>query len=456
VVREEDGEGVGAPLDPGVEPRVVGAAEEEVPDGDGAAVDPGAEVEVVGEAAHETSPSSSATASAAGRARLDPDLAIVPPQLVAAHRWQPRALSIPESSRAGAAPERASDRSVARWPATTADTEDASVNQFGKSSTTDDVLEGVDLTGRRFVITGAATGLGRESARALAARGAQVTVLARSVERAAGAAAEIEALVPGAAIEPGVVDLADLSTVRAFADAYLATHDAVDVLINNAGVMACPFGRTADGFEMQFGTNHLGHFLLTARLMPALLQGQAPRVITLTSAGHSRSDVDLTDPNFETTPYSPWDAYGRSKTANALFARELARRAGPQGVLSFAVHPGGILTDLSRHLNRELIEDMAVFAKERAAKAGNPVGDDEQRGMGFELKTVEAGAATQVWAATTDDLAAHNGAYLADCGLGVLGADPGVNGFLPYLLDDDNAAALWDLSETLVGEPFTV
>jgi len=262
--------------------------------------------------------------------------------------------------------------------------------------------------------------------------------------------AEVAALVPGADLEPGVVDLGDLATIRAFAETYLAGHDAIDVLINNAGVMACPFGRTADGFETQFGTNHLGHFLLTALLYPALRRGEAPRVVTLTSAGHSRADVDLDDPNFEQAPYTPWVAYGQAKTANALFARELARRAGPEGLLSWSVHPGGILTDLGRHLTDELIHEMADFARRRSAATG------AGQSGGMHFKTVEAGAATQVWAATSadEDLLAHNGAYLADCGLGVLGADPGVNGFLPYLLDDDRAAALWRLSEELVGQPF--
>ena len=330
------------------------------------------------------------------------------------------------------------------------------MSDFGRTSTTDDVLEGVDLTGRRVVITGAASGLGRESARALAAHGASVTVLARSEERAAGAVAEVEALVPGATLEYGVVDLADLATVRSFADTYLATHEAVDVLINNAGVMACPFGRTVDGFETQFGTNHLGHFLLTALLSPALLRGTNPRVVTLSSAGHSRSDIDLADPNFETTEYSPWIAYGRSKTANALFARELARRGGPEGLLSYSVHPGGIITDLGRHLTDELMNDMAAFAQARAeaAAAADPSTAGEVVSGRMEFKSVEAGAATQVWAATAAELVDHNGAYLADCGLGVLGANPGVNGFLPYLLDDDHAAALWVLSEQLVGSTF--
>ncbi len=321
------------------------------------------------------------------------------------------------------------------------------MSDFGKSTTTDEVLEGMDLTGRRVVITGAATGLGRESARALASHGAAVTVLARSEERVAGARADLVASVPDATVETGVVDLGDLASIRAFADSYLESHDAVDVLINNAGVMACPFGRTVDGFETQFGTNHLSHFLLTALLSPAILQGTNPRVVTLTSAGHSRADVDLVDPNFETTEYSPWIAYGQAKTANALFARELAHRGGDRGLLSFSVHPGGIVTDLGRHLNEELMNDMVEFSKTRSVAAGGPP-------TSFEFKSIEAGAATQVWAATAPELVDHNGAYLANCGLGVLGADPGVNGFLPYLLDDDHAAALWELSEQLVGTSF--
>jgi NAD(P)-dependent dehydrogenase (short-subunit alcohol dehydrogenase family) len=323
------------------------------------------------------------------------------------------------------------------------------MSAFGRDTTTDEVLEGMDLSGRRFVITGAASGLGRESARALAAHGASVTLLARNTERAEGAVAEVGAMVRGADLEPGVADLGDLDSVRSFADSYLAGHEALDVLMNNAGVMACPFGHTADGFETQFGTNHLGHFLLTALLYPALVAGEQPRVVTLTSAGHSRSDVDLEDPNFERTEYLPWVAYGRAKTANALFARELARRAGPSGLLSFAVHPGGIITDLGRHLTDELIDEMADFARRRSTATSE---SGESRDIHF--KAVEAGAATQVWAATTSELAAHNGAYLANCGLGVVGADPGVNGFMPYLLDDEHAAALWALSERLVGQSF--
>lgn len=319
------------------------------------------------------------------------------------------------------------------------------MSELGNQTTTDEVLEGVDLAGRRVLITGAAVGLGRESARALAAHGAEVTILARSAERAAEGVAAVGELVPGATLHAGVVDLGDLSSVRAFADGWLADHEAFDVLINNAGVMACPFGHTADGFETQFGTNHLGHFLLTGLLLPALLRGDAPRVVTLSSAGHSRSDVDLDDPGFERTEYSAWDAYGRSKSANALFARELAHRYGDRGLLSYSVHPGAIITDLGRHLTEDLMNEMMETAKERA----------EEHGIegGIIWKSVEAGAATQVWGATSTDaeLLAHNGAYLADCGLGVLGANPGANGMAPWILDDATAAALWDLSEELVG-----
>jgi NAD(P)-dependent dehydrogenase (short-subunit alcohol dehydrogenase family) len=340
----------------------------------------------------------------------------------------------------------------------TSQNKDVAMTSFGNKTTTDEVLDGMDLTGCRVVITGGASGLGRESARAMAAHGAAVTVLARNDARAQGAKEDLEALVPGAPIEVGAVDLGDLASIRSFAGRYLSDHEAIDVLINNAGIMACPFGRTVDGFETQFGTNHLGHFLLTALLAPALLRGNGPRVVTLSSAGHSRADVDLVDPNFEVTEYSQWIAYGRSKTANALFARELARQAGPHGLLSFSVHPGGIITDLGRHLDDALITDMIEFsvARSTAAQSVEGASDAPAPSLGVELKSVEAGAATQVWAATTPGLDDHNGAYLADCGLGVLDADPGVNGFMPYLLDDEHAAALWTLSETMVGTSFTL
>lgn len=318
------------------------------------------------------------------------------------------------------------------------------MSDYTKDTTTDEILEGVDLSGRRFVITGASSGLGEESTRALAAHGATVTMLARSQEKLDAAAARVRERVPEADLELGIVDLADQNSIAAFAEAYLADHPAIDVLINNAGVMACPLGRTADGYEMQFGTNHLGHFALTMHLMPALLAGDAPRVVTLSSAAHGQSDVNLDDWNYDDeASYDPWASYGRSKSANALFARELATRYGDQGLLSFAVHPGGIMTELGRHLTEELIAQMMDRSRERAEKSG-------EAGGGFEFKSVEAGAATQVWAATAPELADHNGHYLADCRLGELGVNVGTYGMEPWINDDATAAQLWDLSEKIL------
>jgi NAD(P)-dependent dehydrogenase (short-subunit alcohol dehydrogenase family) len=311
---------------------------------------------------------------------------------------------------------------------------------FSFESTTDDVLDGLDLSGRRFVITGAASGLGEESTRALAEHGASVLMLARDPEKNHEAAARVRASVPDADLTLGTVDLADLTSIRTFASDHLDHGTPIDVLMNNAGVMACPFGHTADGFEMQFGTNHLGHFELTRLLTPAIQAGDEPRIVILSSAAHGIADVDLDDPGFERGDYDAWVAYGRSKSANAHHARALAERL--DGVLSFSVHPGGIMTNLGRHLNEDLLQQMLDRAKERSAAAG------ESGGMQF--KSISQGAATQVWAATADDLADHNGAYLADCGVGVEGANIGRNGFAPYIADRATADRLWDLSEHLL------
>jgi NAD(P)-dependent dehydrogenase (short-subunit alcohol dehydrogenase family) len=319
------------------------------------------------------------------------------------------------------------------------------MSSYGADTTTDEVLDGIDLTGRRVVITGGSSGLGEESARALSAHGASVTLLARSVEKLEAAAGRIRARVPDAQLELGVVDLASFASIRACAAEQLARRPAIDILINNAGVMACPEGRTADGFETQFGTNHLGHFLLTAMLFDAVLAGDAPRVVNLSSAGHATADVDLDDVGFERTPYDAWTAYGRSKTANALFSRGLAQRYGDAGLLAFAVHPGGIMTDLGRHLDEDLINQMIANSAARAEAHGET--------GSFAFKSVEAGAATQVWACVAP-LADHNGAYLADCQVGVAGGNPNTTGFEPYLLDDETTDRLWTLSEAWVGQSF--
>ena len=314
---------------------------------------------------------------------------------------------------------------------------------FSAESTTDEVLEGVDLSGRTVAITGASSGLGEESARALSATGARVLMLARDREKNAGAAQRIRATVSDADLALYPVDLADLASIESFAGAVGADIDRIDVLLNNAGVMGCPEGRTADGFETQFGTNHLGHFALTARLMPMLLAADRPRVVTLSSGGHRISDVVLDDPNFQMADYDPWIAYGRSKSANARFAAELARRHGER-LISVSVHPGAIVTNLGRHLTPEMIERLM------ARRAENEAGG--QGGGGLRFKSVEAGAATQVWAATAVEVAGHNGAYLADCGPTIVG--PGETGRMAYLDDAETSTRLWALSEELVGLTF--
>ena len=313
-----------------------------------------------------------------------------------------------------------------------------------RDSTVDEVLDGLDLSGRVFLVTGSSIGLGEESARGLSAHGAHVAMAARDPVKNAEAVERIRASVPDADLSVHELDLADLSSVARFAERAVDALDRVDGLINNAGVMCCGDGRTADGFETQFGTNHLGHFALTLRLMTLLRRAENPRVVTLSSGGHRIADVDLNDPNFETTPYDGWVAYGRSKSANAHFAAEFARRCGGQ-MLSFSVHPGAIVTQLGRHLTPELIEELMARANASASGQGGGSG-------GMRFKSVEAGAATQVWAATAPDAAAHNGRYLADCGPTVPG--PGDRGYEPWIDDAATAGRLWELSERLVGLSF--
>jgi NAD(P)-dependent dehydrogenase (short-subunit alcohol dehydrogenase family) len=301
---------------------------------------------------------------------------------------------------------------------------------FDDRSTTDEVLDGIDLGGTVALVTGASTGLGEETTRALAAHGAQVTMAVRDRERGDAAAERIRAAVPEAELDVMVLDLASLADIRRFAAEYLAGHDRLDLLVNNAGVMACPQATTVDGFELQIGTNHVGHFLLTQLLLPLLREGS--RVVALSSAGHRFSDVDLDDPNFERTDYDPWAAYGRAKTANALFAVELDRRLRDRGAHAYSVHPGGIVTELGRHLTAETL---AVITD---------VPSDQQ----IEWKTVPQGAATTVYAATAVELDAHGGAYLEDCGVAMSNPDPDSRGGIkPYAVDPARAAALWDRTE---------
>lgn len=300
---------------------------------------------------------------------------------------------------------------------------------FGPETTAEEAVAGVDLTGRVVVVTGATSGLGAETVRALAGAGAHVVATARDADKARAAADSLAG--EGRSVEAGVLDLSSTASVREFAAWLLERHPRVDVLVNNAGVMATPLGRTADGFETQFGTNHLGHFLLTNLLVPALLRGAPARVVNLSSAGHKVSDILWDDPNFRSTEYQPWVAYGQSKTANVLFAVELDRRLAARGVRAYAVHPGSVGTNLARYLGEE--EGAAMLARATSSAA-------------HRQKSVAAGAATQVWAATSPDLAEQGGRYLEDCGVS--------DNHRPWARDPEAAARLWAMSEDLLGEKF--
>jgi NAD(P)-dependent dehydrogenase (short-subunit alcohol dehydrogenase family) len=318
--------------------------------------------------------------------------------------------------------------------------------QFGEKSTTEDVLAGVDLTGKRILVTGVSAGLGVETARALVAHGAEVVGAARDVAKAERATADVRAAAEAGKGAFSIVelDLASLASVRACADALNADGRPFDVIIANAGVMVPPLGHTADGFETQFGTNHLGHFVLINRI--ALLLKDGGRLVNLSSAGHRYSDVDLDDPNFEHTPYEPWIGYGRSKTANALFAVEFDRRHRDRGVRATAVHPGGIQTELGRHMDEGQMAALVASINETAAEAGTPA---------FEFKTIPQGAATSVWAAVVADPAEVGGKYCEDCHVAELQEGEGIRGGVrAYALDAEHAKALWAKSEEMVGERF--
>ena len=320
---------------------------------------------------------------------------------------------------------------------------------FGANSTTDEVLSGVDLTGKRVLVTGVSAGLGVETARTLVAHGAEVVGAARDVAKAEAATVAVRAAGEGlfSFLE---LNLAALSSVRQAADALLERDEKFDLIIANAGVMACPFGHTADGFETQFGTNHLGHFVFVNRIASLLRPGG--RLVNLSSAGHRYSDVDLEDPNFEQSQYDPWAAYGRSKTANILFALEFDRRHQAAGIRATAVHPGGIATELGRHAYPEpgALQKRVDEINAEAVAAGKPAN--------FRLKTVPQGAATSVWAGVVAAADAVGGRYCEDCGVAevLTGADANLvsGGVRAYAVDPEHAKALWKKSEAMVGERF--
>lgn len=316
---------------------------------------------------------------------------------------------------------------------------------FRATSTTDDVLAGVDLSGKRILVTGASAGLGVETARALAARGAQVVGAARDLAKAQSATQVVrDEAAHGGSLELIELDLADLASVRACADALLADGRPFDIIIANAGVMAPPLGRTTDGFETQFGTNHLGHFVLVNRLASLLKPGA--RLVALSSSGHRFANVNLDDPNFETSEYTPFGAYGRSKTANALFAVEFDRRHKDRGVRAVAVHPGGIRTELGRYMSAE--DTARMIAQINAANSHSGAAP-------FEFKSIPQGAATSVWAAVVASADEVGGRYCEDCHVAELEDDANKrSGVRSYAVDPENAKALWVKSEELVQERF--
>lgn len=306
--------------------------------------------------------------------------------------------------------------------------------------TADEVLAGLDLSGHVSVVTGASGGLGFESARALAARGARVVLASRDAAKNRAAANRIrEASGRPDAADEVVLELADLASARAAADAITRRYPVLHSVIANAGVMAVPQGVTADGFETHFGVNHLGHFVFVTRLLPSLVAGAPSRVVVLSSVGHRWADVDLNDPNLLSGRYRKFRAYGASKTANALFAVGLDARHRDQGVRAFAVHPGGIQTELGRYMSdadRERLHAGAAAAS----------------GTASVWKTTAQGAATSVWAAASPELNDLGGLYLEDCSIAAVEPAEAYRGVASFATDPRRATALWTLSERLVGD----
>ena len=321
---------------------------------------------------------------------------------------------------------------------------------FGATSTTEDVLSGVNLRGKRILVTGVSAGLGVETARSLAAHGANVVGAARDLNKAETATAQVrkDAAANGGSFDLIALDLGDLKSVRDSSNKLLEKGDPFDVVIANAGVMATPFTYTKDGFEMQFGTNHLGHFVFVNRIASLIRAGG--RLINLSSAGHRYSNVDLQDPNFERTEYEPFVAYGRSKTANILFSVAFDNRHRERGVRAAAVHPGGIRTELGRYTDVGRLETMIAQINKQLAAEGKPP---------FQLKTVPQGAATSVWAGVVAPADEVGGRYCENCHVGKIVPDDATitvatEGVRAYALDPANAEALWKKSEEMVGESF--
>jgi NAD(P)-dependent dehydrogenase (short-subunit alcohol dehydrogenase family) len=306
---------------------------------------------------------------------------------------------------------------------------------FNARSTALEIVAGIDLRGHNALVTGGASGLGLETSRALARAGAMLTLAVRNREQGEAAAAMLRAERESAQVSVRVLDLADLGSVQRLAAAWGATP--LHILVNNAAIMACPLTRSAQGWEAQFATNHLGHFLLTTALLPALqAAGQTTagaRVVTLSSSGHKICGVDFDDIHFERRPYNKWQAYGQAKSANALMSLGLHLRHAQDGITSNAVHPGGIMTGLQKFLP---LEEMRALGWLKA--------DDTPLDL---FKNPEQGASTTVWAATAAALQGQGGRYLEDCAEALPAAPSNrVSGFSPHVMDADGAQRLWALS----------
>lgn len=310
---------------------------------------------------------------------------------------------------------------------------------FGRHSEPHEVLAGIDLKGKVAIVTGGYSGIGLETVRALAAAGAAVTVPARDTEKANAALAGM----PGD-IRIALMDLADIASVKRFALGFASDNTALDLLINNAGVMACPEMRVGPGWELQFGTNHMGHFALATTLLPLIQRTENARVVALSSTGHKLSAIRWDDPNWTDGSYDKWKAYGQSKTANSLFALGMNARLKESGGEAFAVHPGGIFTPLQRHLPTEEMIVLGWLNEQGEISDG-------ARAM---FKTPSQGCTTTLWAATSPLLDGKGGVYCEDCNIAALSGEQPVRyrDVEPHAVDQDSAERLWEMSEKLLAQ----
>lgn len=322
---------------------------------------------------------------------------------------------------------------------------------FGPESTTDEVLAGINLAGKHAVVTGGNSGIGYETARALGAAGASVLITARDQAKLDDTLARLRADAPNGKFDGVVCELGSLKSVRACAADIVKRLPKIHMLINNAGVMNTPFGHTEDGFETQFGVDHLGHFVLTNLIAPSLVAAAPSRVVNTSSAAHLRSDILWDDVNWGKTPYDKFQAYGQAKTANVLFSVALDKRLAPKGVRVFAVHPGAIPTNLGRFMSKEEI----AKAIGRRTSPDAPKSDAPPRPR-MSFKSIPQGAATQVWAVTSPELDGKGGIYLSDCQISPPVTPENTNGFAAYAVDPAAAEQLWKISEDMVKQQFTL